>query len=153
VSGTSLVELRVLDGPNLYFPRPAIKLTLDVAGLLGLPEEQAAAAAAPRAGPPGGAGGVRGVRVGSLRGDRHRGVAGLLLLRNFVHPHAKGRPPALALRLLVPPEGFVGGEPLGGLVGIVRSHFSNSYPQNGDQTGSGQLHSSNGQCPERTLPG
>jgi cyanophycin synthetase len=37
------VELRVLDGPNLYFPRPAIKLTLDVAGLLGLPEERAAA--------------------------------------------------------------------------------------------------------------
>ncbi len=27
-----LVELRVLDGPNLYFPRPAIKLTLRVAG-------------------------------------------------------------------------------------------------------------------------
>ena len=42
----ALVELRVLDGPNLYFPRPAIKLTLDVAGLLGLPEERAAAPAA-----------------------------------------------------------------------------------------------------------
>jgi cyanophycin synthetase len=27
-----LVELRVLDGPNLYFPRPAIKLTVRVAG-------------------------------------------------------------------------------------------------------------------------
>jgi cyanophycin synthetase len=27
-----LVELRVLDGPNLYFPRPAIKLTLAVPG-------------------------------------------------------------------------------------------------------------------------
>ena len=27
---TSLVELRVLEGPNLYFPRAAIKLTLDV---------------------------------------------------------------------------------------------------------------------------
>jgi len=52
VTGTSLVELRVLDGPNLYFPRPAIKLTLDVAGLLGLPEAQAAAATT-RAGPPG----------------------------------------------------------------------------------------------------
>ena len=26
------VELRVLEGPNLYFPRPAVKLTLDVAG-------------------------------------------------------------------------------------------------------------------------
>ncbi len=28
------VECRVLDGPNLYFPRPAIKLTLDVSGWL-----------------------------------------------------------------------------------------------------------------------
>jgi cyanophycin synthetase len=27
---TSLVELRVLEGPNLYFPRAAIKLTLDI---------------------------------------------------------------------------------------------------------------------------
>ena len=42
--GTALVELRVLDGANLYFPRPAIKLTLDVPGLLSLPEERAAAA-------------------------------------------------------------------------------------------------------------
>jgi len=30
---TSLVELRVLEGPNLYFPRAAIKLTVDVSGL------------------------------------------------------------------------------------------------------------------------
>ena len=28
----STVELRVLDGPNLYYPRPAIKLTLEVPG-------------------------------------------------------------------------------------------------------------------------
>jgi cyanophycin synthetase len=39
----TLVELRVLDGPNLYFPRPAIKLTLDVAELLALPETEVAA--------------------------------------------------------------------------------------------------------------
>jgi len=32
---TSLVELRVLEGPNLYFPRAAIKLTLDVSPLVG----------------------------------------------------------------------------------------------------------------------
>lgn len=32
-STSSLVELRVLEGPNLYFPRAAIKLTLDVSGL------------------------------------------------------------------------------------------------------------------------
>ena len=38
----TLVELRVLDGANLYFPRPAIKLTLEVPGLLSLPEERAA---------------------------------------------------------------------------------------------------------------
>ena len=35
-----LVELRVLDGPNLYFPRPAIKLTLRVGGWLTLPEDR-----------------------------------------------------------------------------------------------------------------
>ena len=33
----SLVEVRLLDGPNLYFPRPAAKVTLDLAELLGLP--------------------------------------------------------------------------------------------------------------------
>ncbi|MDP3890179.1 Mur ligase family protein [Nocardioides sp.] len=38
---TSLVELRVLEGPNLYFPRAAIKLTLDISLLAGLPEERA----------------------------------------------------------------------------------------------------------------
>ena len=45
-TGPTLVELRVLDGANLYFPRPAIKLTLEVPGLLSLPEELAAAVAA-----------------------------------------------------------------------------------------------------------
>jgi cyanophycin synthetase len=29
-----LLEVRVLDGPNLYFPRPAVKLTVEVAGWL-----------------------------------------------------------------------------------------------------------------------
>ena len=33
MAGTaSAVEIRVLDGPNLYFPRPAVKVTLEVAG-------------------------------------------------------------------------------------------------------------------------
>ena len=32
----SLVEVRLLDGPNLYFPRPAAKVTLDIAALLDL---------------------------------------------------------------------------------------------------------------------
>jgi cyanophycin synthetase len=33
----SLVELRLLDGPNLYFPRPAAKVTLDLEVLMSLP--------------------------------------------------------------------------------------------------------------------
>src|SRR4051812_6264661 len=37
----SLLELRVLEGPNLYFPRAAIKLTLDIGGLSAVPEETA----------------------------------------------------------------------------------------------------------------
>src|SRR5512133_1174190 len=37
----SLVELRLLDGPNLYFPRPAARLTLDLTELLGLPVAEA----------------------------------------------------------------------------------------------------------------
>jgi cyanophycin synthetase len=37
----TVVELRVLDGPNLYFTRPAIKLTLDVTPWLALPDERA----------------------------------------------------------------------------------------------------------------
>jgi cyanophycin synthetase len=37
----SLVELRVLEGPNLYFPRAAIKLTLDISGLAAVPEDTA----------------------------------------------------------------------------------------------------------------
>ena len=40
-----LLEVRVLDGPNLYFTRPAIKLTLGVAGWLAAPEDRVAAAA------------------------------------------------------------------------------------------------------------
>ena len=30
---SSLVELRILEGPNLYFPRAAVKLTLDLTAL------------------------------------------------------------------------------------------------------------------------
>src|SRR5256885_13893195 len=39
--GITLRELRVLDGPNLYFTRPAIKLTLGVGSGLGLPDDRA----------------------------------------------------------------------------------------------------------------
>ena len=54
-----LVELRVLDGPNLYFTRPAIKLTLAVPGWLRAGDERVTAVAGrlglssgTRAGPP-----------------------------------------------------------------------------------------------------
>ena len=39
---TSLIELRVLEGPNLYFPRAAIKLTLDISPLAAATDETAA---------------------------------------------------------------------------------------------------------------
>lgn len=38
---TSLVELRVLEGPNLYFPRAAIKLTLDISAIAEASDETA----------------------------------------------------------------------------------------------------------------
>ncbi len=38
---SALVELRVLEGPNLYFPRAAIKLTLDLTQLIDAPESVA----------------------------------------------------------------------------------------------------------------
>ncbi len=37
-----IVELRVLDGPNLYFPRPAVKLTMEVGGWLRASEDRIA---------------------------------------------------------------------------------------------------------------
>lgn len=40
--GVRVVELRVLDGPNLYFPRPAIKLTLVVDAWLDAPAPRVA---------------------------------------------------------------------------------------------------------------
>ena len=43
---TSLVEVRLLDGPNLYFPRAAVKLTLDASQLIGAPVSAARDAAA-----------------------------------------------------------------------------------------------------------
>lgn len=39
---SSLIELRVLEGPNLYFPRAAVKLTLDISGLSAASEATAA---------------------------------------------------------------------------------------------------------------
>ena len=42
----ALVELRLLGGANLYFPRPAVKLTLDLSSLLDLDVDQARSLAA-----------------------------------------------------------------------------------------------------------
>jgi cyanophycin synthetase len=42
---SSIVELRVLDGANIYFARPAVKLTLDASALTVLAEDEAAAVA------------------------------------------------------------------------------------------------------------
>ncbi len=72
---TSLVELRVLDGPNLYFPRAAVKLTLDLSGLINVPESEALVLAARI--------GLRNVRPGDVgSGFRQRfavrAVAGLV---------------------------------------------------------------------------
>ncbi len=38
---SSLIELRVLEGPNLYFPTAAVKLTLDLSPLMSVSEEAA----------------------------------------------------------------------------------------------------------------
>jgi cyanophycin synthetase len=45
VEPVSPVEIRVLEGPNLYFPRPAVKVTLDVPGWTKASEERVASAA------------------------------------------------------------------------------------------------------------
>jgi len=65
---SSLVELRVLEGPNLYFPRAAIKLTLDVTALSEADEERVARLARRI--------GLRNVRPGGARsGFRQRFAA------------------------------------------------------------------------------
>src|SRR6266498_1565246 len=50
--GVELVELRVLDGPNLYFTRPAVKLTVALPGWLEASEDRVVSAAE-RSGLPG----------------------------------------------------------------------------------------------------
>ncbi|MGH2723757.1 MAG: Mur ligase family protein [Actinomycetota bacterium] len=64
-----LTELRVLHGPNLYFTRPAIKLTLAVPGWLDAGEAKVSGAAR-RAGLPG-----RGIRPGEPRSEQRRRFA------------------------------------------------------------------------------
>ncbi|HEV8424568.1 MAG TPA: Mur ligase family protein [Actinomycetes bacterium] len=92
----SLVELRVLDGANLYFPRPAIKLTLDVAGLLALPEELAAAAAQ--------AAGLTAAAAGAPDGEQRRRFALRLLAHLVRRTAAVAGVRALAVRSRPGPE-------------------------------------------------
>jgi len=60
--GVELVELRVLDGPNLYFTRPAVKLTVALPGWVEASEDRVVSAAE-RSGLPGSEGRSR-VRPG-----------------------------------------------------------------------------------------
>ena len=70
---TSLVELRVLEGPNLYFPRAAIKLTLDVGALAQAPESDVRRLAERL--------GLRSIRAGApVSGFRQRSIARLVTL-------------------------------------------------------------------------
>jgi cyanophycin synthetase len=75
--GARLLELRVLDGPNLYFTRPAIKLTLAVPGWLEMDEARAATLAA--------AAGLRGIDLEAPSASRVRpGVANTQSRLRFV---------------------------------------------------------------------
>ncbi|KQT94602.1 Mur ligase [Marmoricola sp. Leaf446] len=66
-SGSALVELRVLEGPNLYFPRAAVKLTVDVHALAAADETELRSLAAGL--------GLRSVRAGApLSGFRQRAL-------------------------------------------------------------------------------
>jgi cyanophycin synthetase len=89
-------ELRVLDGPNLYFPRPAIKLTLEVPGWLRASEERAAGAAR-AAGLPG----VEPGRPGSEHRLRLAARVAVHLARRIARATGTGR---LAIRGRVGPE-------------------------------------------------
>jgi cyanophycin synthetase len=98
---TSLVELRVLEGPNLYFPRAAVKLTLDVSGLVSGPEERVRAF--------GTALGTPGVRPGGPgSGFRQRSV--MRLVERLVRRIAAGAGTtrlAVRVRLASEPESIV----------------------------------------------
>lgn len=75
VEPVELVELRVLDGPNLYFPRPAVKLTMAVPGWLDGPEERVSRLAV-RLGLP--ATGRRALRPGAPRSEQRRNAVARL---------------------------------------------------------------------------
>jgi cyanophycin synthetase len=77
----SPIEIRVLEGPNLYFPRPAIKVTLDVPGWTKASEERVSAVAealrVPGSGKPGAAGTEQRLRmVARIARNLTRALAG-----------------------------------------------------------------------------
>jgi cyanophycin synthetase len=94
--GTALVELRVLDGANLYFPRPAIKLTLEASGLLSLSEERVAAVA--------GEVGLASGSPGPPGGEQRRRFAARLLAHLVRRTAATAGVRALAVRCRPGPE-------------------------------------------------
>lgn len=96
VAPVELVELRVLDGPNLYFPRPAIKLTLAVPGWLEASEERVGRLAI-RLGLP--ATGRGALRPGAPRSEQRRNaVARLAEHTTRVVAAAAGARPAVRAR-------------------------------------------------------
>jgi cyanophycin synthetase len=91
-----LAELRVLDGPNLYFPRPAIKLTLAVPGWLDASEERIRRLAV-RLGLP--ATGRGAIRSGAPRSqERRNAVARLATHATRLVAGASGGRPAVRAR-------------------------------------------------------
>lgn len=45
-TGVRVTELRLLEGPNLYFTRPTVKLSLELTGYQDAPESRVAGVAA-----------------------------------------------------------------------------------------------------------
>ena len=88
---TSLVELRVLEGPNLYFPRAAIKLTLDVSGLAAASETTALRFAARI--------GLKKARPGSAESGFRQRFALRAVARLVRAVAAEGGTPRLAVRV------------------------------------------------------
>ena len=149
-AGPTLVELRVLDGANLYFPRPTIKLTLEVPGLLSLPEERAVAVAsevgllAGSPGPPGGeqrrrfatrllAHLVRRTAAGRGRAGRARPPGPeptQLVVRLPVAAPARRRGPRRAVAELAPPRtpAWPGGRESGGRLREVEAGRARRCP-------------------------
>jgi cyanophycin synthetase len=105
LEGVRLVELRVLDGPNLYFTRPAIKLTLEVPGWVEVDESRAASLAASvglRGADPHGSASSR-VRPG-LPGSQHRLRFVARLAAHVARSLASAAGTALAVRSRPGPE-------------------------------------------------